>query len=36
MTNWWQKLADFLHTANLIPLVVANKHLPLLPGFTQP
>ncbi|HFE65765.1 MAG TPA: hypothetical protein ENJ93_00760 [Chloroflexi bacterium] len=22
MDNWWQKLADFLHTANLIPLVV--------------
>lgn len=22
MTKWWQKLADFLHTANLIPLVV--------------
>jgi hypothetical protein len=22
MNNWWQKLADFLHTANLIPLVV--------------
>lgn len=22
MTNWWQRFADFLHTANLIPLVV--------------
>ncbi|MCP4996971.1 MAG: hypothetical protein GY934_24820, partial [Gammaproteobacteria bacterium] len=22
MTKWWQKLADFLHSANLIPLVV--------------
>jgi hypothetical protein len=22
MAKWWQKFADFLHTANLIPLVV--------------